>query len=242
MANIKERMVSVEGRLSGTDERLNTHSNRVPQSQHNPIVYPSLCKDSYVGTSLMKGGTQVPSKEPTIKGVMDALMGCSNIQGKKDLSCGRQDDKITPSDVPSGVKLESSIDLDSYTCYSNPLWCEAFPPKNGNLFLEDESTLVGKECDEEEGGVGLPITSSSWCVSLLDSMTNAFEPIGSHTHENTLEEVDLRDTFLYYLFTYDEAHDVEWIILFEGKSANLVNGCALDPSTWLAFPFDPVVS
>uniref|UniRef100_M1DXL2 Uncharacterized protein n=1 Tax=Solanum tuberosum TaxID=4113 RepID=M1DXL2_SOLTU len=70
-------------------------------------------------------------------------------------------------------------------------------------------------------------------------MTNAFEPIGSHTHENTLEEVDLRDTFLYYLFTYDEAHAVEWSMLFEGKSNNLVNGCALDPSTWLAFPFDP---
>uniref|UniRef100_M1A7Z5 Uncharacterized protein n=1 Tax=Solanum tuberosum TaxID=4113 RepID=M1A7Z5_SOLTU len=150
-----------------------------------------------------------------------------------------EDDEITPSDVPSGVKLESSIVLDSYTCYSNPLWCEAFPPKDGNLFLEDESTLVGKECDEEEGGVCFSVTSSSWCVSLLDSMTNAFEPIGSHTHENNLEEVNLRDTFLYYLFTYDEAHAVEWSILFEGKSSNLVNGCALDPSTWLAFPFDP---
>ncbi|KAH0725265.1 hypothetical protein KY284_001130 [Solanum tuberosum] len=413
IANIKERMASVDGRLSGTEERLNTPSNRMP-SQPNPVVYPSLCKDSYVGTSVMKGGTQVPAKEPTIKGVMDALMGCSNIQGEKDLSCGRQgtiaklnifsitneqsvnvslslsepidslpyidivfvesvdtlvdpiddrtnssskidlclpsvdtyalnasslfcndcvdqpvcecsslvegscnvinepqisgtndnvdqlngsdsmsmsfmkdpiacfahrdlvlensskddmcifegdlacfnsslvvdhsffkynilfeDDEITPSDVPSGVKLESSIVLDSYTCYNNPLWCEAFPPKDGNLFLEDKSTLVGKECDEEKGGVGLPNTSSSWCASLLDSMTNAFEPIGSHTHENSLEVVDLRDIFLYYLFTYDEAHAVEWSMLFEGKSTNLVNGCALDPSTWHAFPFDP---
>jgi len=102
-----------------------------------------------------------------------------------------EDDEITPSDVPSGVNLESSIVLDSYTCDSNPLWCEAFPPKDGNLFLEDESTLVGKECDEEEGGVCFSVTSSSWCVSLLDSMTNAFEPIGDYTHENTLEEVDL---------------------------------------------------
>uniref|UniRef100_M1DX91 Uncharacterized protein n=1 Tax=Solanum tuberosum TaxID=4113 RepID=M1DX91_SOLTU len=68
-----------------------------------------------------------------------------------------EDDEITPSDVPSGVNLESSIVLDSYTCGSNPLWCEAFPPKDGNLFLEDKSTFVGKECDEEEGGVGFPI-------------------------------------------------------------------------------------
>ncbi|KAH0751730.1 hypothetical protein KY285_004878 [Solanum tuberosum] len=386
----------------------------LPQSQSNIVVHPSLGKDSYVGISIMNRGTHAPAKEPTIEGVMDALRECPNIQGKKDLSCGRQgtianlntftianeqsvnvslslcepidslpcvdsvlvenvdtlvnpiddridssskidlcppsvdtytlnasslfyidcvdqpacdcsslvegpcsvikepqvsgtndnidqlnrsdsmsisfvedsiayfahrdhvlentskndmflsegelacfnsslavdhslfkynilfeDDEITFSDVPSGVKLESSIVLDSYTCYSNPLWCEAFPPKDGNLFLEDESTLVGKECDEEEGGVFFSVTFSSWYVSLLDGMTNAFEPIGSHTHENNLDEVNLRDIFLYYLFTYDEAHAVEWSILFEGKSTNLVNGCALDPSTWLAFPFNP---
>ncbi|KAH0638013.1 hypothetical protein KY289_037928 [Solanum tuberosum] len=150
-----------------------------------------------------------------------------------------EDEGITPSDVPSGVKLESSVALNNYTVYSNPLWCEAFPPKDGNLFLEDESTLVGKECDEEEGGVGFPITSSSWCVSILDSMTNAFEPIGSHTHENTLEEVDLRDTFLYYLFTYDEAYVVEWSMMLENESASWAKGEVLGPSPWISFPFDP---
>uniref|UniRef100_M1DJ44 Uncharacterized protein n=1 Tax=Solanum tuberosum TaxID=4113 RepID=M1DJ44_SOLTU len=94
-----------------------------------------------------------------------------------------RDAEITPSNVHSGVNLESNIALDNYTCYSNPLWCEAFPPKDGNLFLEDESTLVGKECDEEKGGVGFRITSSSWCVSILDSITNTFEPIGSPLQE-----------------------------------------------------------
>uniref|UniRef100_M1DFA3 Uncharacterized protein n=1 Tax=Solanum tuberosum TaxID=4113 RepID=M1DFA3_SOLTU len=106
-----------------------------------------------------------------------------------------ENDKITPSDVPNGVKLESSVVLNNNTVYNNPLWCKAFPSKDRILFLEDESTLVGKECDEGEGGVGFPITSSSWCVSILDSMTNAFKRIGSRTHENTLEEVDLRDYF-----------------------------------------------
>uniref|UniRef100_M1DZJ0 Uncharacterized protein n=1 Tax=Solanum tuberosum TaxID=4113 RepID=M1DZJ0_SOLTU len=72
-----------------------------------------------------------------------------------------EDDEITSSDVPSGVSHESSIVLENYTCYNKPLWCEAFPPKDENLFLEDESTLVGKECVEEEGGVSFPITSSS---------------------------------------------------------------------------------
>ncbi|KAH0725503.1 hypothetical protein KY284_001368 [Solanum tuberosum] len=414
MVNIKERMSSVEGRLMGTEERVNIPSNKVPQSQPNPVVYLSFCKDSYVGTSVMKGGTRVPNQEPTTKGVTDAFVGCPNIQGKEDLSCGRQgtiaklntftianeqsvnvslsicepivslpcidnvfvesvdtlvdpiddridysskidlcppsvdtcalndsslscdncvdqpsyecsslvedscnlikkpqvggtndnvdqsnrsdsmsisfvedpitsfahrdhvlettskndmclfegelecfnssrvvnhslfkynilfeDDEMTLSDVLSGVNLESSIVLDSYTCYSNPLWCEAFPPKDGNLFLEDKSTLLGKEGDEEESGVCFPITSSSWCISLLNSMISTFEPTRSHTHVDTLEEVDLRDTFLYYLFTYDEAHAIEWSMLFEGKSANLVIGCAFDPSTWLAFPFVP---
>uniref|UniRef100_M1DE91 Uncharacterized protein n=1 Tax=Solanum tuberosum TaxID=4113 RepID=M1DE91_SOLTU len=130
--------------------------------------------------------------------------------------------------------MKNNIALDSYTCYSIPLWCEDFPPEDGNLFWEDESTLVGKKC-----GVCFPITFTSWCVSLLNGMTNTFEPISSHTHENTLEEVELRDTLLYYLFTYDDVHAVESSMLLEGKSVNLINGCALDPSTWLASPFDP---
>uniref|UniRef100_M1DKH8 Uncharacterized protein n=1 Tax=Solanum tuberosum TaxID=4113 RepID=M1DKH8_SOLTU len=107
-----------------------------------------------------------------------------------------EDDEITLSDVPSGMNHERSIALDSYTCYSNPLWCEAFPPKDGDLFLEDESTLVEKECDEEEGGACFPITSSSGCVPIVNGVTHEFESISSHTHENTLEAADLRDIFL----------------------------------------------
>ncbi|KAH0693027.1 hypothetical protein KY285_020124 [Solanum tuberosum] len=149
-----------------------------------------------------------------------------------------EDDEITPSDVPSSVNLESSVVLNNYTIYSNPLWCEAFNPKDGNLFLEDESTLVGKECDAEEGGVCFSITSSSWCVSIVNGMTHEFESIRSHTHEDTLEEVDLRDTFLHYLFTYDDAHAVEWSVLLGGMSAHLINGVALDPVLWTFYPFD----
>uniref|UniRef100_M1DPF6 Uncharacterized protein n=1 Tax=Solanum tuberosum TaxID=4113 RepID=M1DPF6_SOLTU len=278
------------------------------------------------GTSVINGGTHVPAKEPTIKGVMDALTGCSNIQGKEDLSCGHQgtiaklnnfaitneqsvtvslslsdpidslphidnvlvesvdtlvdpiddridsssnidlyppsvdiyepqfggtnknvdhlirsdslcmsfvadpiacfahrdhvlegaskddmclfegelacftsslvvdhslfkynilfdDNEITPSDVPSGVNHESSIVLDSYTCYNNPYGVKLFLPKDGNLFLEDESTLVGKECDEEEGGVCLPIPFSSWCVTIVNGQLG--RRVGPHFGEDT---------------------------------------------------------
>ncbi|KAH0717140.1 hypothetical protein KY285_013171 [Solanum tuberosum] len=292
IANMKERMASVEGRL-GMKERVNIPSNGVPQSQPNTVVYPSLCKDSYVGTSVMKGGTRVPNQEPTTKGVTDAFVGCSSIQGKKDPSCGRQgtiatldtftianeqsvnvslsicepiaslpcadnvlvksvdtlvdpiddqidssNNEITPSDVPSGVSHESSIVLDNYTCYYNPLWCETFPPKDGNLFLEDESTLVEEECDEE-CGICFPFTSSSGCVPIVNGMTHECESTSSHTHENTLEEVNLRDTFLYYLFTYDDAHAVEWSMLLGGRSAHLINGGALKPVLLTFYPFDP---
>lgn len=60
-----------------------------------------------------------------------------------------------------------------------------------------------------------------------------------HTHENTLEEVELRDTFLYYLSTYDDALAVEWSMLLGGISAHLINGGALDPVLWTSYPFDP---
>ncbi|WMV50754.1 hypothetical protein MTR67_044139 [Solanum verrucosum] len=96
-----------------------------------------------------------------------------------------------------------------------------------------------QDYDEEEGGVFFPITSSSWCVPIVNIMTHEFETIRIHTHENTLEEVDLQDTFLYYLFTYDDAHVIWWSMLLEGKSAHRINGGALDPSSWMTFPFDP---
>lgn len=70
-------------------------------------------------------------------------------------------------------------------------------------------------------------------------MTRDFKSISSHTHENTLDELDLRYNFLYYLFSYNNAHEVEWSMLLEGQSAHLVNGGALDPSSCMTFPFDP---
>ncbi|KAH0665208.1 hypothetical protein KY285_026414 [Solanum tuberosum] len=133
----------------------------LPKSQSNLFVYPSLCKNSSVGTSVMNGVTQVPAKEPTVEGVMDALMDVRTSKVKQ-------------------------------------------------IFLAG-----------------------------VKGMTSSFEPICSHTHENTLEEVDLQNTFLYYLFTTDDAHAAEWSMLLGGTSGHLINGGALDPSSWKTFLFDP---
>ncbi|KAM3355894.1 hypothetical protein P3S68_022608 [Capsicum galapagoense] len=55
-----------------------------------------------------------------------------------------EDDINTPNE-PSGEN-DGIACLEDYSRYANPLWCDNIPPKNGNLFLEDESTLMGKEC------------------------------------------------------------------------------------------------
>ncbi|KAF3681688.1 hypothetical protein FXO37_02813 [Capsicum annuum] len=43
-------------------------------------------------------------------------------------------------------KSARGIDHALFSLYANPLWCDNIPPKDGNLFLQDESTLKGKEC------------------------------------------------------------------------------------------------
>uniref|UniRef100_M1DZ30 Histidine-rich glycoprotein n=1 Tax=Solanum tuberosum TaxID=4113 RepID=M1DZ30_SOLTU len=153
-----------------------------------------------------------------------------------------EDGDITLSEVPSGVNHESSVALDSYTFYSNPLWCEDFPPKDGTLYLEDERTPLGMDYDEKEGDIYFPITSSSWLVPTLDGMINDFDPNSSHTYKNTLDEVVLCATFLYCLFSYDDAHTFQCIISFEYKSANRAKRGVLDPSSWISLPFDPKMS
>ncbi|KAH0693243.1 hypothetical protein KY285_020340 [Solanum tuberosum] len=130
------------------------------------------------------------------------MNGGTRVPNKEPTFDGVMDALVGCPNIPTGVSFQ------------------AFPPKDGNLSLVDESTLVGKGCDDEEGGVSFPINSSSWCVSILNGMTNDFEPIRGHTYENTIEEVDVRDTFLYYLFTYDDAHAFEWSMLLEDEGAN----------------------
>ncbi|KAM3361330.1 hypothetical protein P3S68_016184 [Capsicum galapagoense] len=55
-----------------------------------------------------------------------------------------KDDTNTPNE-PSGEN-DGIAFLEGYSRYANPLWCDNISPKDGNLFLKDESTLMGKEC------------------------------------------------------------------------------------------------
>ncbi|KAH0689353.1 hypothetical protein KY289_016711 [Solanum tuberosum] len=143
----------------------------LPQSQSNLFIHPSLCKNYYVGCPSIPKGVSFQGKEDlscecqctiaklntfTIANEQSGELGCFNSPMVVDHSLFKynilfEDDEITPSDIPSGVDHDSSVVLDSYAFYSNLLWFEDYPPKDGNLFLEDESTLVGKDHDEKEG-------------------------------------------------------------------------------------------
>lgn len=113
----------------------------LPHSQSNLLVYPSLCEDSSVGTSMMDEGTQVPTKEPTIGGVMNTLLGCPNIQkrvsfqGKEDFSCKHQGTiaKLNTSTIASERSVSDSLSL----CEPN-----VSLPCVDNVHVESVDTLV----------------------------------------------------------------------------------------------------
>ncbi|KAF3654896.1 hypothetical protein FXO38_14919 [Capsicum annuum] len=109
-----------------------------------------------------------------------------------------KDDLNTPNE-PSGEN-DAIACLGSYNLYANPLWCDNIPSKEGNLFLEDESTLKGKEYVVAEA-----TSSSTLCDFIVESTHGDYwETSSEYTHESTLVQVDLSDTFLYSLFTLDD--------------------------------------
>ncbi|KAF3617546.1 hypothetical protein FXO38_33923 [Capsicum annuum] len=93
-------------------------------------------------------------------------------------------DSLNTPNRPSGEN-DGITCLGSYSIYANPLWCDNIPPKDGNIFLEDESTLKGKEC------VILETTSSSTLYGFF---------------EDTIVEIELSAIFLYSLFTCDDMY------------------------------------
>lgn len=71
-----ERSKGVNGGNSRVEkiEDVWSEVRELPQNQSNFLVCPSLCKDSCVGTRLANKGTQAPSKEPTLKDMMNMVV------------------------------------------------------------------------------------------------------------------------------------------------------------------------
>lgn len=85
--------------------------------------------------------------------------------------------------------------------------------------MKDDNNSVGVSGQTEEG-VYSPMSPSFWCYPILDQSLNTCGSKVDSICGNTLHEVYLCRTFLYYLFAYDDAHAFEWRMLLEDKSVN----------------------
>uniref|UniRef100_M1DBP2 Uncharacterized protein n=1 Tax=Solanum tuberosum TaxID=4113 RepID=M1DBP2_SOLTU len=129
--------------------------------------------------------------------------------------------------------------LGCYQLFENPLWCDDTLSKDGNLFCEDDSTFIGESSVTMKEDAYVLIVASSLCVPILHMSCDSLVYKVEAKHGNTLIEVHLCDTFLYYLFAYDDAHVFEWTMFLEDKSVNRAKKGVLDPCSWISFPFDP---
>ncbi|KAF3626532.1 hypothetical protein FXO37_30327 [Capsicum annuum] len=136
-----------------------------------------------------------------------------------------EDDINTPNE-PSGEN-EGIVFLGSYSRYANPLWCDNIPPKDENLFLKDESTLMDKECVVLLENPRTNVSLTPWgnvpkCASLFDTLVpklHEFQLVDAKLSRCLKERMSMClntysspvnsftcDSFLYYLFAFDDFH------------------------------------
>ncbi|PHU07895.1 hypothetical protein BC332_24384 [Capsicum chinense] len=58
-----------------------------------------------------------------------------------------EDSLNSPNERSGASDVDGTACLGGYSLYANPLWCDNIPPQDGNLFLENERTLKGRECE-----------------------------------------------------------------------------------------------
>ncbi|KAH0743239.1 hypothetical protein KY290_031232 [Solanum tuberosum] len=152
------------------------------------------------------------------------------------------DDDMTLESVHSEMpyNVGSVATLSDYQLFENPLWCDDTLPKDGNLFCEDDSTFIGEGSVKMKGDAYVLNVTSSLCFPILHMNCASLVYKVEAKLGNNLMEVHLCDTFLYYLFAYDDVSTFEWsTMILEDKGANRVNKGVLDPCSWISFPFDP---
>ncbi|WMV14249.1 hypothetical protein MTR67_007634 [Solanum verrucosum] len=146
--------------------------------------------------------------------------------------------EIVHSEMPYNVG--SVVTLSGYQLFENPLWCDDTLSKDGNLFYEDDSTFIGEVSVKMKWDAYVLNVTSSLCVPILHMNCASLVYKVEAKLGNNLIEVHLCDTFLYYLFAYDDVSTFEWsTMIMEYKGANRVNKGVLDPCSWISFPFDP---
>ncbi|WMV13660.1 hypothetical protein MTR67_007045, partial [Solanum verrucosum] len=152
------------------------------------------------------------------------------------------DDDMTLESVHSEMpyNVGSVATLSGYQLFENPLWCDDTLSKDGNLFCEDDSTFIVEGNVNMKGDAYVLNVTSSLCVPILHMNCASLVYKVEAKLGNNLIEVHLCDTFLYYLFAYDDVSTFEWsTMILEHKVANRVNKGVLDLCSWISFLFDP---
>ncbi|KAH0709420.1 hypothetical protein KY284_010847 [Solanum tuberosum] len=134
------------------------------------------------------------------------------------------------------------IPLEGYQVIENTLWYTDTLSKDGTLVLEDDSTYIGGVSGQKEEDVCSPMSLSFLCDLILYQGLNACGSKCDSICGHILDEVHLCNTFLYYLFAYDDVHTFEWSMILDDKSVNRVKKCVLDPCSWISFHLTSVMS
>lgn len=80
-------------------------------------------------------------------------------------------------------------------------------PYDGNVFLEVDITPIGKNGIEKEGDTCSQYSNSSLSFPILDGILGCnIESNCNLTCEDTMEKDITHNTFLYYIFSYDDTH------------------------------------
>ncbi|XP_059292552.1 uncharacterized protein LOC132046020 [Lycium ferocissimum] len=156
----------------------------------------------------------------------------------------KSDDMTIESDEPSGVfgNVERLVSFGDYNVICNPLWDEDTLSHDGDLLLRNCDPFVGKESVTKEGDSCLEIVNSSFHAQLHSSPLDnlVLEPYGEVTLGSDIdEEVILRDTFLYYLFAYDDILEHIGSASYVGEGFYDLADCVLHHTRWMFVPFDP---
>ncbi|KAH0705883.1 hypothetical protein KY289_010959 [Solanum tuberosum] len=112
------------------------------------------------------------------------------------------------------------IPLEGYQVIENTLWYIDTLSKDGTLVLEDDSTSIGGVSGQKEEDVCSPMSLSFLCDLILYQGLNACGSKCDSICGHILDEVHLCNTFIYYLFAYDDVHTFEWSMILDDKSVN----------------------
>ncbi|KAH0692738.1 hypothetical protein KY290_020868 [Solanum tuberosum] len=106
----------------------------------------------------------------------------------------------------------------------------------------NDSTFIGKGSVKVRVDVYVLTFTSPLFVPMLRMICESVVSKVEAKLENTLIEVKLCDTSLYYVFTYDDAHAFEWSMFLEGKSSNRAKGVYLIQVHGFPFHLTPAVN